>query len=430
MIPQDFKQILAPLKNRFFNGARETVISIISLIVEQLTVVSSIGEPDLKTKTELLNQLATDQLVEIAVAEKISVAEHMEKKELIRCLLVLPMHKISQHVEEYLDQEKPKRKGILEPILETASSIVGEDLGELIRDSMTRALRNESGGGEHGQDDFGELIKEKIAQSLQQEKRGGPVHPRKEKEEESKGEPSAVPTVLPDRIETGYEDLDNLLFGGIPRDYAVILEAPSCDERELLIKTFLEAGAREGQITFYVTVEASEGKALAQQFQSNFYLFVCNPQADTIIQTLPNVFKLKGVENLTDINIALTSAFRKLDTSLRAPRRACIEIISDILLQHHAVPIRRWLTALIPELKSRGFTTLAVMNPYMHPSQEVQAIQDIFDGEISIYEKETQRGPNKLLRIKKMLNQRYLDNELIIKKERIGQKTDREKLRL
>jgi hypothetical protein len=142
------------------------------------------------------------------------------------------------------------------------------------------------------------------------------------------------------------------------------------------------------------------------------------------------VFKLKGVENLTDINIALTSAFRKLDTSLRSPRRACIEIISDILLQHHAVPIRRWLTALIPELKSRGFTTLAVMNPYMHPSEEVQAIQDIFDGEISIYEKETQRGPNKLLRIKKMLNQRYLDNELVIKKERIGQKTDREKLRL
>jgi hypothetical protein len=169
-----------------------------------------------------------------------------------------------------------------------------------------------------------------------------------------------------------------------------------------------------------VTVEASEGKALAERFQSNFYLFVCNPQADTIIQTLPNVFKLKGVENLTDINIALTSAFRKLDTSMRAPRRACIEIISDILLQHHAVPIRRWLTALIPELKSRGFTTLAVMNPYMHATQDVQAIQDIFDGEISIYEKEGKTGQEKLLRIKRMVNQRYLDSELIIKKERIS----------
>lgn len=84
--------------------------------------------------------------------------------------------------------------------------------------------------------------------------------------------------------------------------------------------------------------------------------------------------------------------------------------------------IRRWLTALVPELKSRGFTTLAVMNPYMHPSQEVQAIQGIFDGEISIYEKETLKGPEKFLRIKKMINQRYLDSELLIKKERISQK--------
>jgi KaiC/GvpD/RAD55 family RecA-like ATPase len=374
----------------------------------------------LKTKTELLNKLSIDQLMEIALAERISVAERMEKEELIRCLLVLSMPKISQYVTEYLDQGEPKRKGILEPLLETASSVMGEDLGELIREKVMRALRNEPVGGEHGEEDFEELIKEKIVQSLQPERQGRPIRSYRKKEEESRGESPVVSTALPDRIKTGYGDLDSLLFGGLPRDYAVILEAPSCDERELLIKSFLEAGAKEGQITFYVTVEASEGKALAQQFQSNFYLFVCNPQADTIIQTLPNVFKLKGVENLTDINIALTSAFRKLDTSMRAPRRACIEIISDILLQHHAVPIRRWLTALIPELKSRSFTTLAVMNPYMHPSQEVQAIQDIFDGEISIYEKKTMNGSQKFLRIERMVNQRYLDNDLLMKKERIS----------
>jgi KaiC/GvpD/RAD55 family RecA-like ATPase len=373
----------------------------------------------LTTKTELLNQLATDQLMEIALAERISVTEHMEKKELIRSLLVLPMPRISQYVKEYMDQGEPKPKGTLGSILESASSIMGEDLGEMIREKVMRALQNAPIEGEHAKDDIGELIKEKIARSLQRERLGRPT--RTQGKEESKGESSVVPTVLPDRIKTGYEDLDSLLFGGFPRDYAVILEAPSYDERELLIKSFLETGAKEGQITFYVTVEASEGKTLAQQFQSNFYLFVCNPQADTIIQTLPNVFKLKGVENLTDINIALTSAFRKLDTSMRAPRRACIEIISDILLQHHAVPIRRWLTALIPELKSRGFTTLAVMNPYMHPSQEVQAIQDIFDGEIRINEKKTRKGSERFLTIERMVNQRYLDNDLLMKKERIGQ---------
>jgi KaiC/GvpD/RAD55 family RecA-like ATPase/tetratricopeptide (TPR) repeat protein len=223
--------------------------------------------------------------------------------------------------------------------------------------------------------------------------------------------------VLPGRITSGYGDLDDLLFGGIPENYAVILTSPSCDEKDLLIKRFLEAGAKEGQTTFHVTIEASGVRALAEEFQSSFYLFICNPQADKIIKTLPNVSKLEGVENLTNINIALTSAFRKFDPSQKGSKRACIEIISDVLLQHHAVQTRRWLTALAPELKSYGFTTLAVMNPHMHPPREVQAILDLFEGEISIYLKDTQKGSEKLLRIEKMYNQKYLESEVPLKKE-------------
>ncbi len=225
--------------------------------------------------------------------------------------------------------------------------------------------------------------------------------------------------VLPGRVTTGYKDLDSMLFGGIPENYAVILASPSCDEKELLIKRFLEAGAKEGQITFYVATEAGGAKSLIEEFQTNFYLFICNPQADKMIETLPNIFKLKGVENLTDIGIALTSAFRRLDASISGPRRACIEIISDVLLQHHAVQTRRWLTGLIPELKSRGFTTLAVMNPQMHSSEEVHAILGLFEGEINIYEKETERGLEKFLKIKKMYNQRYVESKMPLKKEKL-----------
>jgi serine/threonine protein kinase/tetratricopeptide (TPR) repeat protein len=217
-----------------------------------------------------------------------------------------------------------------------------------------------------------------------------------------------VPAVS-SRVATGYEEVDSLLSGGIPENYAVILTSPSCDKRDLLIRKFLETGARKGEVTFYVTIDPSEVKSLAGEFQSNFYLFICNPQADRIIESSPNVVKLKGVENLTDINIALTSAVRKLDTSLNGPRRVCIEIVSDVLLQHHAVQTRRWLTGLIPELKSKGFTILGVMNPHMHPSEEVQAILGLFDGEINIYEKETEKGLEKFLRTKKIPTQEYLE---------------------
>jgi len=239
------------------------------------------------------------------------------------------------------------------------------------------------------------------------------IHPETRRQK-LKPEP-VVELVLPSHVSTGCEELDNLLFGGIPRDYAVILTSPSCDERDLLIKGFLETGAKSGEVTFCVTIDPGETKSLAEEFQSDFYLFICNPQADKIIKSLANVLKLKGVENLTDISIVLSSAFRKLDKSQKSPRRACIEIVSDVLLQHHAVQTRRWLNALIPELKSRGFTTLAVMNPQMHPSEEVHAILGLFDGEINIHKK----GSEKFLRIEKMHNQKYLQSELHLRKEKL-----------
>lgn len=238
-----------------------------------------------------------------------------------------------------------------------------------------------------------------------------------------KGEPVTVKipeAVLPGRITSGYKALDNMLLGGIPENYAIVLTSPSCDERDLLVKRFLEAGAKKGQITFHVISKASETKTLAEEFQSNFYLFICNPQADKIIKSLPNVFKLKGVENLNDISTALSSAFHRLDPKKKGPRRACIEIISDILLQHHTVQTRRWLNALIPELKSKGFTTLAVMDRDMHSPQEVHAILGLFEGEINIFEKETEKGLKKFLGIRKLYSQRYQETKMLLRKGKLN----------
>jgi adenylate cyclase len=230
------------------------------------------------------------------------------------------------------------------------------------------------------------------------------------------GKPVSKPKPI-DHVSTGHEELDKLLYGGIPSNYAVVLTSPSCNERDSLIKSFLETGAKKGEVTFYVTIDPGVAKPIAEEFPSTFYLFICNPQADAIVEDAPNVVKLKGVENLTDISIALTSTIRKLDPSLKAPRRICISLVSDVLLQHHAVQARRWLTALMTELKSTGFTALAVFDPEMHSSQDTRAILDLFDGEINIHEKETEKGLERYLRVRNMSGQKYSENEVPLKKE-------------
>ena len=162
-------------------------------------------------------------------------------------------------------------------------------------------------------------------------------------------------------------------------------------------------------------MEIGRWEKLAKEFP-NFTLFLCNPQAETTSEIPPNIFKLRGSENLTDINIPLVSTLRKLRAPNDKPRRICIEILSDILLQHKAVQTRRWLTGLIAGLKLKGFTTLALINPYMHPAEEVQAVLDLFDGEMEVYEEDQQ----KFLRIKKMYGQDYIRNELPLRKDTLS----------
>jgi len=226
----------------------------------------------------------------------------------------------------------------------------------------------------------------------------------------------AIPEGLPDRVRTGYSDLDDLLFGGLPQNYAVLLTSPPCDERDLLVKGFLDAGLNEDQTVFFITAKITNLQTFAEKYPSNFFLFVCNPRTDINVKDPSNIFRLTGVENLTDINIALTSAFRGLD-KLPSQRRICLELVSDVLLQHHAVRARRWLSALIPELKSKAFTTLAVIDPEMHSQQEVRAVQDLFEGEINLWEKNSEDGFKRYLRIRKMRNQRYSEKELLLRKE-------------
>lgn len=226
-------------------------------------------------------------------------------------------------------------------------------------------------------------------------------------------------TVLPNRVKTGFKDLDNLLLGGIPERYTVALTSDNCDERDLLIKRYLEAGAAENNTTLYVTLDAVSVRSIAEDFASGFHVLVCNPKLDDTMESLPNVVKCGGVENLTEMSIALESVFRRFDKSRNDCRRACLDIVSDVLLQHRAVQTRRWLTGLIPELRSRGFTTLAPLNPRMHAPEEMHAVLDIFEGEISIYEKKGQEDTLKYLRIKRMHNQRYLDGELPLRRTRL-----------
>jgi KaiC/GvpD/RAD55 family RecA-like ATPase/tetratricopeptide (TPR) repeat protein len=211
------------------------------------------------------------------------------------------------------------------------------------------------------------------------------------------------------KVPTGYPALDRLLLGGIPSKQAVVLAMSSSDERQLITKSFLEKGSELIDTTIYIT---SDTVNITSQNKINFTI-VCNSQAEAVLRGESNFSVLKSIENLTDIEIALTKFLRTIDSST-GNRRICIDILSDILLQHKAVTTRKWLSSLLLNLKTNGFTTFAVIDPKMHSSEELQAILSLFDGEVIASEKETSQGTKRTLRVNKLYNEKYLKDEIAL----------------
>jgi hypothetical protein len=215
--------------------------------------------------------------------------------------------------------------------------------------------------------------------------------------------------ILEDRVSTGTKELDSLLLGGIPEEYAVVLAGPPCDERELMTSNFLKAGTKEG-ITFYVTAEANNLQDFLEN--PNFLLFLCNPKPKAQVPDLPNVYKLQGTD-LTNLGIALAKAYRNIGKSV-AKRRVCVGILSDVLVAYGAKTAKEWVSGLITDLGSKGFTLLAVMDPKEHPTDQATTVLNLFDGEIEVTQTEDPLECKKSVRVKKLRNQDYIKNPICL----------------
>ena len=180
----------------------------------------------------------------------------------------------------------------------------------------------------------------------------------------------------------------------------------------MIIRNFLEEGTREEQTTFFVTTEAT---GLEPLFGNPcFHLFLCNPKPKSQVPDLPNIYKLRSKTALTNLSISLIKAYQNLEPS--SAKRVCVEIVSDVLLDYEAKATRKWISELIADLGSKGFTVLAVMDPSMHPQEQANAVITLFDGEIELAQTEDSLEPKTTLRVKKLRNQIFITKTISLNK--------------
>jgi hypothetical protein len=215
----------------------------------------------------------------------------------------------------------------------------------------------------------------------------------------------------------GIQELDDILYGGVPSGYSVLLTSPPLDEKDLLVDTYLRQGLIQGETVLLITPKVkSITKSFVLDYPDNFYLMLCSPWADSIIEDMVNVVKVHGIEDLTQLNISLKVFVRDITEKGHTIDRVSIELLSDALLMHETMHetrvVRRWLMDLITMFKQLKITSLSTLDQGMHSANEARIIIDLFDGHMDITEKRVDGITEKKLKINRLYNKKYQKKDL------------------
>jgi predicted ATPase len=192
------------------------------------------------------------------------------------------------------------------------------------------------------------------------------------------------------KVSTGYARLDKALGGGFLVGSAIVLCAPASDEVPLLVRSFLKSAHGEGLL---LCRALPAGDPTSQHVSDNPKVLVYGESVPLSRNVIPG----KSIDNLTEVSLQINDTLKAIE-----PERVVLEILSEVLLRHKALLTRKWLSQLLARFRSRGITTLAVLNPFMHAKEDVEAIVDLFDGNLELIEQNVQGTIRKYLRVKWM----------------------------
>ncbi|MFO7619195.1 MAG: ATPase domain-containing protein, partial [Thermoplasmata archaeon] len=199
----------------------------------------------------------------------------------------------------------------------------------------------------------------------------------------------------------GCAPVDSLLRDGLRRDVTMLLQGPAGVEKEILASTFVREGLlRNGCVIIigttcpYLCVKRnlessgldmasieSEGRLIFVDWHSRF------TERVTSIDVSGNILKVSN--DLTNLAVAIDMALRMGD---RHPQmRLVMEMASPTIVTEGFDRVHEFLNSVKAKMKNHSCTGLVLLNPDMHPNDQISMLEEIFDGTMSI-ERAEQRG--------------------------------------
>jgi KaiC/GvpD/RAD55 family RecA-like ATPase len=229
---------------------------------------------------------------------------------------------------------------------------------------------------------------------------------------------SAAYSVLAAPALGAFRGFQDIVPGGIPQKYSLLLGSPVCEERNLVIEQFFEDGVKRKSPCFLLTSDLDFAKNAHARYGDKLTVLVANARADSMAEK--NVLPIStGIQNLTALNIELVKAVRSVAST---GGKVCLDVMSDILLTHKMLTTRKWVSDLVPRLDEWGFGVLGTFNPVLHAGEEAKGLPDLFKGYLEIFDKDFAGKMRKVIVARKMTDLQFKDSELILDKQALRKK--------
>ncbi len=195
-------------------------------------------------------------------------------------------------------------------------------------------------------------------------------------------------------VRFGCGAIDALFRNGIGKDDTLVLEGPSGVEKEILAGMFVREGLQKGGCVIVVSAGCSgvcvrrklevSGVNMGEVDQSGRFIFVDwhtrHTERITSIEVSGSTIKVSN--DLTNLAVGIDMALR---SSKDFPTvRLVMDIVSPTSVVEGFDRMHDFLSSLRAKLKNAGCGGLVLLNRAVHPPDQLDMLEDIFDGTMCI----------------------------------------------
>jgi KaiC/GvpD/RAD55 family RecA-like ATPase len=195
------------------------------------------------------------------------------------------------------------------------------------------------------------------------------------------------------RVKTGVPGLDKLIEGGFPEASSILFVGPPGCGKSTLSQQFIAEGLKSDQPGLYITLDISPQEVLSTM--GNFGWKTKTERLKFIDAYSWRVGKTTGenvltnLGNINDLNIAITEAMKKLNSS--KVKRNVFDSLSTLLLYADPSLVVKFIPVIIAKAKNEGFVQILILEEGVHDQKTVNTLNYVTDGVIEFKMEEDKR---------------------------------------